>query len=99
MKVCCSIGHFFRLRYKFYSNRNSIQIEYISLRFAQFKESHLKRRGSAHTFAEKLLMKQVAEEFTKRRESLGAKEAAKQLGVSVPSFYNYAAGTDLPRVE
>lgn len=59
----------------------------------------MKRRGSAHTFAEKLLMKQVAEEFSKRKDKLGAKEAAKQLGVSVPSFYNYAAGTDLPRVE
>ena len=44
-------------------------------------------------------MRQVAEEFSKRRDSLGAKEAAKQLGVSVPSFYNYAAGTDLPRIE
>jgi transcriptional regulator with XRE-family HTH domain len=59
----------------------------------------LKRRGSAHTFAEKLLMKQVAEEFTKKLKDPGAKEAADQLGVSRASFYNYAHGTDLPRVE
>jgi len=59
----------------------------------------LKRRGSTHTFAEKLLMKQVAEEFTKQKKKLGAKEAARQLGVSVPSFYNYAVGSDLPRIE
>jgi hypothetical protein len=59
----------------------------------------LKRPGPKHTFAEKLLMKQIAEEFTKRKKKLGAREAAKQLGVSLASFYNYAAGSDLPRVE
>ena len=59
----------------------------------------MKRRGPRHTFAERLLMKQVAEEFTKRKGAVGAKTAAKELGVSVPSFYNYAAGTDLPRIE
>jgi hypothetical protein len=59
----------------------------------------LKRSGSAHTFGEKLLMKQVAEEFAQRLKNLGARAAADQLGVSLASFYNYAAGTDLPRVE
>ena len=59
----------------------------------------MKRPGPKHTFAEKLLMKQIAEEFTKRKMKLGAREAAKQLGVSLASFYNYAAGSDLPRVE
>jgi hypothetical protein len=44
-------------------------------------------------------MKQIAAEFTKRKKALGAREAARQLGVSLASFYNYAAGTDLPRVE
>ena len=59
----------------------------------------MKKRGPRHTYAEKLLMQQVADEFSKRKKLLGAKEAAGQLGVSVPSFYNYAAGTDLPRIE
>lgn len=44
-------------------------------------------------------MQQVASEFGKVKKKLGAKEAAKQLGVSLPSFYNYVAGTDLPRME
>ncbi len=59
----------------------------------------MKRRGPKHTFGENLLMKQIAEEFTKRKKDVGAREAARQLGVSLASFYNYAAGTDLPRIE
>jgi hypothetical protein len=60
----------------------------------------MKPRGSRHTYAEKLLMAQVASEFgKKKKERGGAKQAAADLGVSVPSFYNYAAGTDLPRME
>ncbi len=60
----------------------------------------MKPKGSKHTFAEKQLMAQVASEFEKQKQRLGgAKEAAGQLGVSVPSFYNYLAGTDLPRIE
>jgi hypothetical protein len=59
----------------------------------------MKRPGSAHTYAEKLLMAQVASEFSKKKKQIGAKRAAAELGVSLPSFYNYAAGTDLPRME
>lgn len=59
----------------------------------------MKRQGSPHTYAEKLLMAQVASEFLKKKKELGAKRAAAVLGVSVPSFYNYVAGTDLPRME
>jgi len=45
-------------------------------------------------------MKQVAEVFTKKWQELGtAKKAAKVLGVNPKSFYNYAHGTDLPRIE
>lgn len=45
-------------------------------------------------------MKQVAEVFTNKWQELGtAKKAAKELGVNLKSFYNYAHGTDLPRVE
>jgi hypothetical protein len=58
-----------------------------------------KPRGSRHTYAEKLLMAQVASEFSEKKKEVGAREAARDLGVSVPSFYNYAAGTDLPRME
>jgi hypothetical protein len=59
----------------------------------------MKPKGSRHTYAERMLMVQVAEEFTKKKKELGARRAAKELGVSIPSFYNYVAGTDLPRME
>jgi hypothetical protein len=59
----------------------------------------MKPQGSRHTYAEKLLMAQVASEFEKKKKELGAKQAATDLGVSIPSFYNYVAGTDLPRME
>ena len=59
----------------------------------------MKDRGHKHTFAEKQLMQQVASEFEKVKKQLGARDAAKALRVSVPSFYNYVAGTDLPRLE
>lgn len=60
----------------------------------------MKRLGPRHTYAEKLLMKQVAAEFTKKWKELGSgKKAAEELGVNLKSFYKYAHGTDLPRVE
>jgi hypothetical protein len=58
-----------------------------------------KPKGSKHTFAERQLMRQVASEFSQMKNKLGATRASKDLGVSVPSFYNYLAGTDLPRME
>jgi hypothetical protein len=59
----------------------------------------MKRRGAEHTYAEKQLMSQVASEFEKKKKELGARRAAAELRVSLPSFYNYVAGTDLPRME
>jgi hypothetical protein len=59
----------------------------------------LKTRGRRHSPGEKRLMQQVAEEFGKKKKELGAKEAAKALNVCLASFYNYLAGTDLPRIE
>lgn len=60
----------------------------------------MKKLGPRHTYAERLLMNQVAAEFTKKWKELGtAKKAAKELGINFKSFYKYAAGTDLPRVE
>jgi predicted DNA-binding transcriptional regulator AlpA len=44
-------------------------------------------------------MARVAREFTAKKEKLGARKAAEQLQVSLASFYNYVAGTDLPRAE
>jgi len=59
----------------------------------------LKTRGRKHSPGEKRLMHQVAEEFGKKKEELGARKAAKELSVCLASFYNYVAGTDLPRME
>jgi transcriptional regulator with XRE-family HTH domain len=44
-------------------------------------------------------MRQVAKVFSAKKKNPGARIAAKELGISVPSFYNYANGTDLPRLE
>ena len=59
----------------------------------------MKTRGRKHSPGEKRLMHQVAEEFGKKKEELGARKAAKELSVCLASFYNYVAGTDLPRME
>jgi hypothetical protein len=59
-----------------------------------------KRPGRKHSPGEKHLMAQVAKVFTaKKKEKGGAKKAAKELGISLASFYKYAAGQDLPRME
>ena len=44
-------------------------------------------------------MAQVANEFKKKKVELGARKAARQLNVSLASFYKYVAGSDLPRME
>ena len=60
----------------------------------------MKRRGPRHSPGEKHLMTQVARVFTlRKKEKDGAKRAAKELGISLASFYKYAAGDDLPRME
>lgn len=59
----------------------------------------MKSRGARHTYAEKLLMAQVKSEFGRIKKKYGAQAAARKLRVSVPSFYNYVRGTDLPRME
>jgi hypothetical protein len=60
----------------------------------------LKKRGPRHTPGETHLMAQVAKVFSaKLAEKGGAKKAAKDLGISLASFYKYAAGSDLPRME
>jgi hypothetical protein len=60
----------------------------------------LKKPGPKHTYAERQLLQQVAAVFTKKWVELGtATKAAKELGVNPKSFYKYAHGDDLPRVE
>jgi hypothetical protein len=60
----------------------------------------LKKRGRKHSEGEKHLMAQVARVFSARLEEKdGAKKAAKDLGISLASFYKYASGGDLPRME
>lgn len=59
----------------------------------------MKTDGRKHTYSEKCLMARVAEEFKKKKNDLGARKAAKELNVSLASFYNYVAGTDLPRMK
>lgn len=60
----------------------------------------MKKRGRRHTPGEEHLMLQVAKVFSaKLEEKGGAKKAAKELGISLASFYKYASGGDLPRME
>ena len=56
-------------------------------------------RGRKHSPGEKQLLAQVAKVFTARKERFGAKRSAQELNISLASFYNYAAGKDLPRME
>jgi hypothetical protein len=61
---------------------------------------HLKKRGRKDTPGERHLKAQVARVFSaKKDEKGGAKKAAEDLGISLASFYKYAAGEDLPRME
>lgn len=59
----------------------------------------MKKRGHKHSPGEKHLLAQVSDVFSSKIATMGAKTASKQLGVCVASIYNYAAGTDLPRME
>jgi hypothetical protein len=61
--------------------------------------AQLKAQGRKHSYAEKTLMARVAREFGAKKAELGAKRAARELAVSLPSFYNYIAGINLPRTE
>ena len=59
----------------------------------------MKTRGRKHSPGEKNLLRQVKSEFTKLKEKYGARKLASKLHISIASVYNYAAGTDLPRME
>jgi hypothetical protein len=57
------------------------------------------RRGRRRPADAELLLSQVKEEFGKRKDELGAKKAAKQLGVKPSSFYKYVKGDTLPDMD
>ena len=59
----------------------------------------MKTRGRKHSAAARFLLSQVSREFRKKKDELGAARAAKLLRVSLPSFYNYVNGNDLPKME
>jgi hypothetical protein len=82
-----------------YYNRNSIVIESIRDFHRTGQEAQVPTRGRKHSAATKFLMAQVAREFGKKKDELGARKAATELNVSLASFYNYVNGTDLPRIE
>ena len=57
--------------------------------------------NKAHTTADKLLMSEVESKFREvmKKKGWDVKTAAKELGVSRASFYNYLKQTDVPRYE
>lgn len=58
------------------------------------------RKGRKRPADAELLLKQVAEVFSKKKEELGgARKAARQLGVCLSSFYKYAAGINIPDMD
>lgn len=57
------------------------------------------KRGRKRPAGAEHLMKQVSEVFLAKKASLGAREAAKRLGVSVAAFYKYINKENLPDME
>jgi len=58
-----------------------------------------RKRGRKRAADAELLLQQVSAEFTKRKEQLGAKRAAKELGVCLQSFYKYIAKENVPDID
>jgi DNA-binding phage protein len=56
-------------------------------------------RKRERTTGEKELMSHVASEFGKAKGRLGAKKAAKEIGVCLASFYKYLRKSAIPRFE
>jgi hypothetical protein len=57
------------------------------------------RRGRKRPADAELLLGQVRQVFAEKKADLGAKKAAKQLGVKLSSFYNYVNGDTLPDMD
>lgn len=58
-----------------------------------------RRRGRKRPADAEFIIRQVRKAFGKKKDELGAKEAARQLGVGRASFYNYVNGKTLPDME
>lgn len=59
----------------------------------------MKRTGPNHTPGEKHLLAQVARVFTDKKDKKLVKAVMDELGICRASFYKYARGEDLPRME
>lgn len=59
----------------------------------------MKTRGRKRTPGEEHLLAQVQRVFSEKKDKGLAKQVAKELKISLASFYKYAAGEDLPRME
>ncbi len=59
----------------------------------------MKTRGRKRTPGELHLLAQVKKVFKAKRDKGEALEAAKELNISLASFYKYANGENLPRME
>jgi hypothetical protein len=57
------------------------------------------RKKRPRTTAEKLLLTEVSEKFGAKKATMGAGAAARDLKVSLASFYNYINKKDLPSFE
>ena len=59
----------------------------------------MKTRGRKRTPGEIHLLAQVRKVFKAKKDKGEARQAAKDLNISLASFYKYANGEDLPRME
>ena len=59
----------------------------------------MKKRGRKRPPDAEFVIEQVMRRFGPKKEALGAKKAAYELGVSVASFYNYVNGKTVPDIQ
>lgn len=59
----------------------------------------MKRRGAKHTPGELHLLRQVKKVFSEKRDKKLVKAVMDELKICRASFYKYARGEDLPRME
>ena len=59
----------------------------------------MKTHGRKRSPDAELLLAQIKDEFGEQKVKLGARRAARELGVCLASFYNYVNGVDLPGME
>ena len=59
----------------------------------------MRKKGRKRPADAELLLSQVSEAFKAKQDQLGAKRAAKELGVCLSSFYKYVAGENVPDMD